>query len=185
MTKKIFFVIQEAPFAGTEKHRITQSRPSAPVRPDITHHILLTIIDSPLYKANKCKVYIKTVNNILVEINEGTRIPRTMTRFMGLMRDVLRKLRIKSEDKTLMRVIKSKMDFPPGAVKIGMSHEGERICNEHFAADNVVLYVSAKQRGEDRFEDTDIRMKVSDYELSGAAAVGKAIYFIEGMLDIF
>ncbi|ELQ75698.1 Protein required for 18S rRNA maturation and 40S ribosome biogenesis [Trachipleistophora hominis] len=185
MIKKIIFFIQEAPFTGTEKHKVAQSRPAAPPRPDITHHILLTIIDSPLYKSNRCKIYVKTVNNILIEINEGTRIPRTTTRFVGLMKDVLRKLKIKDEDKTLMRVVKSKIDFPPGAVKIGMSRKGERISKEHFIANDVVLYVNAKQRGEDVFDDVDVLMKVSDYELSGAAAVGKAIFFIEDILNVF
>lgn len=187
MKKKIYFIIQDAPFVGKEKCRTDTEKGGSPAaaRPDITHHILLTIVDSPLYKSSLCKIYIKTINNILIEINEGTRIPRTFTRFMGLMKDVLKKLKIKSDNKVLMRVVKSKLKFPPGTVKIGMSQQGDKIDEKFFGADNIALFVNAKQKGEDVFEDVDVLMKVSEFELSGAAAVGKAIYFIEDLLNLF
>jgi len=53
-------------------------------RPDITHQCLLTLFDSPLNKAGFLQVYIRTKNNVLIEINPKCRIPRTFKRFSGL-----------------------------------------------------------------------------------------------------
>ena len=54
-------------------------------RPDITHQCLLTLLDSPLNKAGLLQVYLKTTQNVLIEINPHVRIPRTFKRFAGLM----------------------------------------------------------------------------------------------------
>ena len=61
-------------------------------RPDVTHQVfiylskcLLSLFDSPLNKAGLLQVYIRTKNNVLIEINPKTRIPRTFKRFSGLM----------------------------------------------------------------------------------------------------
>lgn len=43
------------------------------------------LFDSPLNRAGLLQVYIHTENNVLIEINPQTRIPRTFKRFAGLM----------------------------------------------------------------------------------------------------
>lgn len=52
-------------------------------RPDILHQCLLMLLDSPLNRAGLLQVYIHTANNVLIEINPQTRIPRTFPRFAG------------------------------------------------------------------------------------------------------
>ena len=54
-------------------------------RPDIVHQCLLTLLDSPLNKAGLLQVLVQTDNNVLIEVNPSTRIPRTFKRFAGLM----------------------------------------------------------------------------------------------------
>ena len=54
-------------------------------RPDITHQCLLSLLDSPLNKAGKMQVYIRTKKNVLIELNPKCRIPRTFKRFSGLI----------------------------------------------------------------------------------------------------
>lgn len=54
-------------------------------RPDIVHQSLLMLFDSPLNRAGLLQVYVHTSNNVLIEINPQTRIPRTFKRFGGLM----------------------------------------------------------------------------------------------------
>ena len=54
-------------------------------RPDIVHQELLAVLDSPLNKAGKVKLYVHTEKNVLIEINSSTRLPRTFKRFSGLM----------------------------------------------------------------------------------------------------
>lgn len=43
------------------------------------------LMDSPLNRAGLLQVYVHTEKNALIEINPQTRIPRTFTRFCGLM----------------------------------------------------------------------------------------------------
>ena len=60
-------------------------RDPAESRPDITHQLLMTLLDSPLNKAGKLKVYIRTAKRVLIDINPKLRVPRTYKRFAGLM----------------------------------------------------------------------------------------------------
>lgn len=46
---------------------------------------LLNLLDSPLNKAGYLRIYIRTTQNVLIEINPQIRIPRTFKRFAGLM----------------------------------------------------------------------------------------------------
>lgn len=107
-------------------------------RPDICHQELLALFDSPLNKAGHLQVYIKTVNNVLIEIHPSTRIPRTFKRFSGLMVQLLHKMKIKaggnnnsndassSSSTTLLKVIKNPFSqyLPPGTRVLGMTSEG-------------------------------------------------------------
>jgi len=60
-------------------------RDPADSRPDITHQLLMTLLDSPLNKAGKLKVYIRTAKRVLIDVNPKLRVPRTYKRFAGLM----------------------------------------------------------------------------------------------------
>jgi rRNA small subunit pseudouridine methyltransferase Nep1 len=88
-------------------------------RPDIVHQELMAVLDSPLNKAGKVKLYMHTEKNVLVEINPKTRLPRTFKRFSGLMVQLLHRLKIRSVDgnDTLLKVIKNPMSrhLPAGA----------------------------------------------------------------------
>ena len=74
--------------------------------PDITHQILLNLFDSPLNKVGLLKVYIHTTNNIFIDINQNTRIPRTFKRFCGLFTQLLLNNEINSDsNENLLKVI--------------------------------------------------------------------------------
>ncbi len=45
----------------------------------------MAVLDSPLNKSGRVKVYIQTEKNVLVEVNSKCRIPRTFKRFSGLV----------------------------------------------------------------------------------------------------
>jgi hypothetical protein len=64
-------------------------RDPAESRPDISHQLLLALLDSPLNKAGLLQVYIQTKKNVLIEVNPHLRIPRTFKRFAGLMGECL------------------------------------------------------------------------------------------------
>jgi rRNA small subunit pseudouridine methyltransferase Nep1 len=78
-------------------------------RPDITHQCLLALMDSPLNKAGKLQIFIRTDKNALIEINPRMRVPRTYKRFAGLFAQLLTKFKIKADSSqtVLMRVVKN------------------------------------------------------------------------------
>ena len=68
------------------------------------------------------QVYIRTANNVLIEINPATRIPRTFKRFAGLMVQLLHKYSITASESSvkLMKVIKNPLSdhLPAGNIKL-------------------------------------------------------------------
>lgn len=125
-------------------------------RPDIIHQELMAVLDSPLNKAGKVKVYVHTEKNVMIEINPKTRIPRTFKRFSGLMVKLLHRLKIRSSDgrDMLLKVVKNPISrhLPVGArcygnffliyiiqfiimvFFIGFSHTGTLHNPVHFAS---------------------------------------------------
>ena len=65
--------------------RKKHNKDPAAYRPDIIHQELMAVLDSPLNKANRVRVYVHTEKNVLIEVNPKTRVPRTFKRFAGLM----------------------------------------------------------------------------------------------------
>ena len=60
-------------------------RDIAEFRPDILHRCLLAILDSPLNKAGLLKVYIHTIDNVLIEVDPSIRVSsRSASRFLAL-----------------------------------------------------------------------------------------------------
>ena len=109
------------------KHIIGKTgRSLADCRPDITHSMLLALLDSPLNKAGMLQVYIHTAKNVLIEVNPQIRIPRTFRRFAGLMVQLLKKLKVRASggNQPLMKVIQNPISshLPSGCRKIGASY---------------------------------------------------------------
>lgn len=100
----------------------------ATFRPDILHRCLLSLQDSPLNKAGLMRVYVHTMDNVLIEfdpscrVNQDDEIPRTEAKFYALMGQVLEKLRVRAvnSSKTLIKVVKNPVTdhFPPDSIKV-------------------------------------------------------------------
>ena len=45
----------------------------------------MALLDSPLNKAGKLQIFVHTQRNVLIEVHPQTRLPRTFSRFSGLM----------------------------------------------------------------------------------------------------
>jgi rRNA small subunit pseudouridine methyltransferase Nep1 len=114
-------------------------------------------MDSPLNKAGLLQVYIHTTQNILIEINPQTRIPRTFPRFAGLMVQLLHKLSIRATNgsEKLLKVIKNPITdhFPPGCRKIGTSYSSKKLVDiedyvkANFKEEPVVFVIGAFAHG--------------------------------------
>ena len=60
-------------------------------RPDISYHVLLDAIDSPLYGAGMLSLYLHTRDGMIVELGRGVHLPRSYHRFVGLLEDLYRR----------------------------------------------------------------------------------------------
>lgn len=58
-------------------------------RPDLVHITLLSLTSSPLFLEGSVKVYVHTRGDRVLEIREGTRLPKSYLRFRGLMEKLL------------------------------------------------------------------------------------------------
>jgi len=163
-------------------------------RPDITHQCLMTILDSPLNKAGLVSIYIHTEQNVLIEVNPTIRIPRTFTRFSGLMVQLLHKLSIRANNgpEKLMKVIKNPIlnHFPTQCKKIGTSHSSEKLVDiqdyvqANFKQEPVVFVVGAFAHGKISAPYVDETISISEYPLSASGVCGKVCIAFEKLWGI-
>ncbi|XP_038208774.1 ribosomal RNA small subunit methyltransferase NEP1 [Zerene cesonia] len=149
-------------------------------RPDITHQSLLMLMDSPLNRAGLLQVYIHTEQNVLIEINPQTRIPRTFKRFAGLMVQLLHKFSIRASDgpMKLLKVIKNPVTshLPVGVKKITMSFSSKVVqnCRELVPKEEpIVLVIGAMAHGKIEVDYSEDTISISNYPLSAALTCAK------------
>ncbi|MFH4980755.1 hypothetical protein AB6A40_007464 [Gnathostoma spinigerum] len=125
-------------------------------RPDIVHQCLLMLLDSPLNRASRLQVYMHTINNILIEVNPQTRIPRTYDRFCGLMAQLLQKLTIRAEGSSvkLLKIIRNPVELylPVGCRKLLTSFQASNFvsCRDLLpegSNQSVAIVVGAMAKG--------------------------------------
>ena len=58
-------------------------------RPDLVHVALLSVTATPLHLEGNVRIYVHTINDYVIEIAERTRLPKSYSRFRGLMESVL------------------------------------------------------------------------------------------------
>ncbi len=63
-------------------------------RPDIVHFALLEALGSPLNKEKQLATYVHTLNDITIQINNETRLPRNYSRFVSLIEQLFNTHRI-------------------------------------------------------------------------------------------
>lgn len=164
-------------------------------RPDITHQCLLTLLDSPLNKSGRLRVFVHTADNVLISVDPSCKIPRTYKRFAGLMVQLLQKLKIRAvnESKILLRVIKNPVTdhLPVDAIKVGTSTKGELVSMAKFAKGlppkkPVCFVVGAVSKGNPGMEcgyvsDT---IKISNFSLSASNCLFKILSVYEDLWDV-
>ena len=160
-------------------------------RPDITHQVLLTLLDSPLNKSGHLKVYIHTEDNTLIEVSPHIRIPRTFKRFCGLMVQLLQKMKIRAAGgagggRVLLKVIKNPVTrhLPTGCRKIGTSVDGKLISPADLVAsldqeEPVVFVFGAHSHGNVNADYVEEEVAFSKFPLSASIAIGKLVNAFE------
>ena len=100
-------------------------------RPDIIHLTLLSLCTTPVFYKNKIKVFVHTVNDEVISINNNTRLPKSYHRFQGLMEKLFLTKKIESEDEILMEMKNSSLSQLVSKIKptqiIGLTIKGQKI----------------------------------------------------------
>lgn len=195
-TKKGYELLNSEDHHGILNKAASKSNKSIDVsmyRPDIVHQALLALLDSPLNKAGKLKIFIHTQKNVLIDVNPKLRIPRTYSRFAGLMVQLLYQFRIKAKNSNekLLKIIKNPITkhLPPNSQIIGTSKTGQLVdihqwiptnyINGTFKKGKPVVFVfgahpHGKIQNADYIDDKNY-IAVSQYALSSAAAISRTL----------
>ncbi len=78
-------------------------------RPDIVHLTLLSLCTTPAFYENKIKIFVHTINDEIISINNNTRLPKSYHRFQGLIEKLFALKKIESENEILMTIQKSSL----------------------------------------------------------------------------
>lgn len=169
-------------------------RDPAESRPDILHQCMLILLDSPLNKAGLLKLYVRTEKGVLFEVSPQIRIPRTFRRFCGLMAQLLFKLSIRASNgpHKLLNVIKNPVTdhLPVDCRTVLMSVTGRLVSMGEYVQtlpdDRPIVFIAgAMAHGKVEPEyATDDCIAVSEYPLSGAAALARMTNAWENHLGI-
>ncbi|KAL0212910.1 hypothetical protein RCL1_006536 [Eukaryota sp. TZLM3-RCL] len=159
------------------------NRDPSEARPDIVHHCLLSLLDSPLNKAGLLQVFIRTRRGVIIEVNPQLRIPRTFKRFAALMVQLLHKLSIRAADgpDKLLKVIKNPIDqhLPPGAPRILLSYSATDCVNvfdyvRSLPDDSPVVFIcGGHAHGKLEIDYHDSELAISEYPLSGGQCLAR------------
>jgi len=119
-------------------------------RPDITHRILLNVLDHPLNRMKLLEIYVKNRRGELIWINPEVRLPLDYYRFEGLIIQLFRKRMIPPDDGSLLKIVEDlDIDELIGKRPIILTKDGEPL--NKFNIDrlfNRTVILGGFQRGE-------------------------------------
>ncbi len=145
-------------------------------RPDIVQYFLLNVLESPAGKEGLVDAYVHTYQNKIFYVEPETRIPRSYTRFMGIMSQVLRgedTPRIHPLSKSVNEIIMEKKQ--EGAKIVVLDEDGRWGLPENFLKKESLAIIGGFPHGTfQRIYPADDRVKIHDKVLP-AWAVGSEI----------
>ena len=162
-------------------------------RPDVLHHCLLNLFESPLNKAGMLQVYIRTKENVLIEISPKTKIPRTIKRFCGLMGQLLQKYRIRAmnSSEVLIKIIKNPItQYIPFGCPIISTNEKSKVVKledyiNNLKSNNVAFVVGAISKGDVNIDYNTDTISISSFPLTAGIVCSKICTAFEKCWDVF
>jgi len=163
-------------------------------RPDIIHLTLLSICTSPSFYENKIKVFVHTVNDEVISINNATHLPKSYHRFQGLMEKLFIEKKIESEDKILMEMKNSSLSKLISKIKpdeiIGLTTEGQKTTFEkliHQTNENSCILIGGFQKGhfsKETEKNIDHSFSIHDSSLESHLVASRFVYEYEKTIFI-
>ena len=161
-------------------------------RPDVLHQCLLNLFESPLNKAGMLQVYIRTQENVLIEISPKTKIPRTIKRFCGLMGQLLQHYRIRAlnSSEILLKIIKNPITqyIPFGCPIISTNEKCKLIKLEDYIdnlkSNNVAFVIGAISKGDVNIDYMTDTISISSFPLTAGIVCSKICSAFEKSWDV-
>ena len=163
-------------------------------RPDIIHLTLLSLCTTPVFYKNKIKIFIHTVNDEVISINNNTRLPKSYHRFQGLMEKLFLTKKIESEDEILMEMKNSSLSQLVSKIKptqiIGLTTQGQKICLDKLVEqieENSCIILGGFQKGHFNNETDKIIDKsfsINDSSLEAHLVASRLAYEYEKTIFI-
>ena len=163
-------------------------------RPDIVHLTLLSICTSPAFYENKLKIFIHTINDEIISINNNTRLPKSYHRFQGLMEKLFLTKKIDSETEILMEMKNSSLSKLISEIKpneiIGLTTKGQKTTFEkliHQTNENSCILIGGFQKGHFNKENEKIIQKsfsIHDSSLEAHLVASRLVYEYEKTIFI-
>jgi rRNA small subunit pseudouridine methyltransferase Nep1 len=134
-------------------------------RPDITYVVLLNLLESPLSKEGRLRVYVHTVKDFVIYIDPEINLPRNYNRFQGLMEQLFELGKVPPNGKPLMTL--GRATLKELVEKIGpsrtfiLTEKGRKTKGVDFGAkvikeDRPAIIIGGFQRGE--LSDADMKL---------------------------
>jgi rRNA small subunit pseudouridine methyltransferase Nep1 len=157
-------------------------------RPDIIHVCLLSVLDSRI----PVNIYIHTINDEVIWINNQTRLPRNYNRFVGLMEDLFKKQVIAHGNTELLKILDVGLDELINSISskiVLMSEEGEyngeELRNIFRSEENVAVCIGAFPHGEFEEETIEIMEKHKAISVSFGKESLTSLYVTNRVLCIY
>ncbi len=163
-------------------------------RPDILHIILLNVLATPLFKNNQIKVFVHTINNQVIKIGDNLRIPKSYSRYEGLILDLIKNKKIISKDGCILLELSDNLCFSsllnkyikPDVI-VGLSTNGifknfEYISNELFQFKNPCIVIGGFPKGhfsKDIESCLEKKYSISNLSLEAHIVVSRLLYEFE------
>ncbi|MDV3278057.1 MAG: ribosome biogenesis protein [Nitrososphaerales archaeon] len=160
-------------------------------RPDLVHVTLLSTTGSPLYTDGLVKVFVHMHGDLVVELEEKTRIPKSYFRFRGLMEQALSE----KPSTGLLRVYQAKFERLVGRIDsdsvVGLSRNGrtvtmEELCSMVLVARNPCLVVGGFAHGHFALGTTDALdelVRVHEKPLDAHVVASRVLYEVEKRIE--
>lgn len=158
-------------------------------RPDLVHFCLLEACTIPLYDEDEIRVYVHTLDDMVIEVGSGVRLPKSYHRFAGIIEKLFLERKIQSQGQALLTL--KNMSFSelvdrisPDKV-IGLSPSGQAGSYSDAAdmcTDKSCLVVGGFPKGE--FSDStrkriDTLLSVDQRSLEAHVVIARTLYEYE------
>ena len=162
-------------------------------RPDLVHEAILSVTGTPLYLVGSVKVFIHTNQDVVLELAEKTRVPKSYFRFRGLVE----KLLSEKSDEGLVKAYEAgirelvRKTVRPDRV-FGLSVQGrqtalDELAKEVAAAKSPCVIVGGFPHGhfsQETLKIVDELMRIHERPLEAHVVAARVLYEIEKEAEI-